>query len=638
MTHNRKLAVVALIALALPLVAGQADAWEINLKGFYNWQYDYISQRGHQGFFGAYDTAMQSGFSPPAPFNGIVDGNGTWAPLNGWLGERWPVGIVSGSDSSWQTAYMDVDVEVKINPAIKLTGLYHVGEWLDQNGDGNTGLGNLVNSEGLNYRYGGIRRSFSPGYWNTLWMSVSLPWGDIVFGKRPSIFGLGLGFWNGTESQSTESLQIAIPFGPFRLGTGLYPSRRSTAPSDALQRTVPGPIYYNEDFDKNNIRIWDINPVGLVVFRQGPIEAGYRANWINRHRGGEGILALPATRATRSFRDQTDWYFAAYFKYFDGRFFANSELDMYQQANNTTQKVSAAGGPNPGTRSTYTENWRWMLELGTVSGPAKVSLLYAWLQGDDRRGGQFNGTGAGSQQAGFVDYIDRRGTLRASVGSNTGVFRPYSYLMVYRYGLGMFVNPDTGNGYVEDASAWAARVDYSVAANLNFFGTFFWADRASKSGFGWGCIRPDLALITNNGNVSNGYSSLNVLNPPGAGIGFVPNGIFHVWRQGIDRPGFAGAVTGPPFRGGAPNIPDTGLGWEVDAGFSWALLEGFTLDFTFAYWMPGDWFKWACIDKRVVNWYTVGVVGSTIPGNWGIIPDKNIDAIYGVEVVVRGKF
>ena len=210
--------------------------------------------------------------------------------------------------------------------------------------------------------------------------------------------------------------------------------------------------------------------------------------------------------------------------------------------------------------------------------------------------------------------------------------------MVYRYGLGMFVNPDTGNGYVEDASVWGARVDFAIAANLNCFGTFFWADRQSKSGFGWGCIRPDLALINSNGNVSNGYPSLDPFNPPAAPAGFVPNGIFHVWRQGVDRPGYAAPVTNPPFRGGAPNIPDTSLGWEIDAGISWELLDKLTLDFTFAYWAPGNWFKWACIDKRVANWYTVGVVGSTVPTDWGIIPDKNIDPIYGVEFTVRGNF
>jgi len=254
-----------------------------------------------------------------------------------------------------------------------------------------------------------------------------------------------------------------------------------------------------------------------------------------------------------------------------------------------------------------------------VAGPSKVSVIYAWLLGDDRRGGQFTPAAAGAdmgQAALFVDFIDTRGTLRADTASNTGVFRPYSYLMVYRYGLGMSVNKDTGYGYAEDASIWAARADYSVAANLNIFGSFFYADRQSKSGWGWGCIKPDLANINQTGQ-------------------------FRVWRQGIDTaPGAAAIPVGEgSFRGGAPNIPDSQLGWEVDAGFSWRLLEGLTLDFTAAYWNPGRWFKWACVDKRIPNWYNVGATPlGAGPLAWGVNPDRTIDPIWGMEFAVRGEF
>ena len=55
------------------------------------------------------------------------------------------------------------------------------------------------------------------------------------------------------------------------------------------------------------------------------------------------------------------------------------------------------------------------------------------------------------------------------------------------------MNADTLNGTAEDASIWAARLDYAVASNLNIYGSFFWADRTSKSGYGWGFIRPDTA-------------------------------------------------------------------------------------------------------------------------------------------------
>ncbi len=59
--------------------------------------------------------------------------------------------------------------------------------------------------------------------------------------------------------------------------------------------------------------------------------------------------------------------------------------------------------------------------------------------------------------------------LQSQSASNTGLFRPYSYLMVYNYGLGAFFNADTCSGYADDASILAARLDYAVAANLNVY-------------------------------------------------------------------------------------------------------------------------------------------------------------------------
>jgi len=611
MRRYRLLAIVAVVTLALPLIAGPAAAWEVNLKGVYEWDFDYMGQRGPQGFFGAFDTAQASG-------NGDV--LGTFASLNGWMGERWPTGVVSGSDAQWQTMKMDFQVQIKINPAIRVDGTYRIGSWYDQSAvTGNIasaigvgtadnlfyGIGDLVNSEHLAYSSSGTRRSFSPGYWNTLFMVVDLPVGRITFGKRPSMFGPGL-MWNGSDSRISENLAIVVPYGPFNFVAGAYTARRAAAAGRPF--SLP---YYNIDYDRNNTRLWDL--VFTTTYRQGCMDMGVTYTLVNAHRGGEGLLVAPATKVSTAYRDQIDLYGGAYVRYFNGRFFANAEIDFYQLANYNHQK-NGAGAPRIGTRNTYTDHWRWMLETGVVAGPSKVSVLYAWLQGDDRRGGQFAPAAAAANQAqvaGFVDFIDKRGTLRSDPASNTGVFKPYSYLMVYRYGLGMSVNKDTGYGYAEDASIWAARADYAVAANVNIFGSFFYADRQSKSGWGWGCIRPDIV----NANQS---------------------GQFRVWRQGVDTT--TGTATAAPFRGGAPNIPDTQLGWEVDAGFSWRLLEGLTLDFTAAYWKPGEWFKWACVDKRVPNWYTAGTVGSIDPLAWGINPDRSIDQIWGMEFAVRGEF
>jgi hypothetical protein len=133
----------------------------------------------------------------------------------------------------------------------------------------------------------------------------------------------------------------------------------------------------------------------------------------------------------------------------------------------------------------------------------------------------------------------------------------------------------------------------------------------SKSGWGWGFIRPVATTASADGNVQ-----------PGALV-----------------------LTRDNTRTGAPSIPDTNLGWEIDSGFDWKLLEGLVINATFAYWQPGNWYKFACVDKSVPNWATVtgGAVpalggGNTNPALWGINPARSIDAIWGLELIVRADF
>ena len=83
----------------------------------------------------------------------------------------------------------------------------------------------------------------------------------------------------------------------------------------------------------------------------------------------------------------------------------------------------------------------------------------------------------------------------------------------------------------------------------------------------------------------------------------------------------------------APTIPDNNLGWEFDAGFDWKLLEGLTVNATFGYWQPGKWFNFACVSRTNPGW-TAPAVGN----GWGITPDRNIDAIYGMEMKIVGNF
>ena len=494
------LAAAVCLAIAVP-----ASAWEFTMDGAYTWEYDYRSQGGQSGFFGPYDQDAGSGIAGA--------GAGFFAPINGWLGEHAGTngGFVSGSDAAWNVFYMSTNMEVKINPAVRVRGNYYIGEWAptattDLAPNIDIGAGNLVASQALNNRWSGIQRSFSPGYWNTLWMTAELPWGIVTVGKRKSTFGLGM-YNNGEESRSSESLALTVPYGPFRFQISIYPARRATVANNyEFVTTLAGtpPVnttgYFNQDFDKNNSRWWDTT-IAQFTYRNGPFETGAYINPLRWTNGGEGIINSSATRQTSKFNERTEAYGVAYMKYNNGRFFFNTELDWDLQTNRN--RVKAAGGgsaaasvtPNvfgqPLVRTdTYIENWRAVAEGGVLCGPAKLALITAWAAGPDRRAGvQIDRTGLiNSAGRSFNSVFDN---LRQPTSfSNTGLFRPYSLLMVYDYGLGTHINGDTGNGYVEDAMVYGGRLDYAVAANLNTYLSFFWADRVAQSGYGWGFIKP----------------------------------------------------------------------------------------------------------------------------------------------------
>jgi hypothetical protein len=158
------------------------------------------------------------------------------------------------------------------------------------------------------------------------------------------------------------------------------------------------------------------------------------------------------------------------------------------------------------------------------------------------------------------------------------------------------ITVDSAHGYVTDANVLGARLDYAVASNINVFGTFFYANRLSH-GYGWGFIRPECD------------------EPAGRFTGRVQY------------------VEGDQLFNGAPSIPDSNLGYEFDWGLSWKLLEGYVLQTTLGIWQPGKWFNYACVDRSNSGWKNPG------PGNsFGIRPNRSIDPVFGMEVILMAEF
>jgi len=637
-----------------------ALAWELNLTGDFILKYDFFTQAGRSGFFGAFDTAAPGLF---------VAGGPNWAAMNGWVGARTvqgatgtQYGMVTGTNASFNYQRMELYPEIKINPAIRVRGTYQIGGTLPLarpyllNEAAATGIAATpvkLNQISPPFDYGVYENSARYGAWNPIdtgswtqwWATIQIPWGLVAFGKRPLGFGIGVQY--AESNATTETLIVVAPYGPFRLGLGAYLNRRQTfvnayvdgspfptniATGGGLQLQVAGS---NASFFDNGtfLKPWDhdstrrYQPFVFLTYQSGCLDIGFlyecyavhdgphaRATWGPLTSTATGLLV--ANSWTTVTRDETLEDASVYVKYFNGRFFLNGELALFRANIHYSLPLTPvlpvtgllAGGGSPYAPFAV-EAWKFGTELGVVSGPAKVSLFFSWVPGPDRRAGV------------WINNQTWENVMNGSYFGNAQFFQPYSLLMAYQYGAGLNAVDSNGEGYMTDAISYGARVDYALAANLNLYGTFFYANRQSH-GWGWGSLTLDQ------------FGNVVLLGRSTVDGNYVP--AFNNFYQPDGAAGLA-----------APNIPDDALGWEIDAGIDWKLLEGFGFSFRGAYWQPGSWYKFACIDKsvagsatgaaalQVVNGVTVlrpnFVDGLTIGSQWGVNPAKSIDPIWGIR-------
>lgn len=566
---SKRLPTVIALGLVIAVQVNHGFGWEFSLKAQFNWEYDAYSQLGSKGFFGPFDIDASNN---PGGYGGTL---GSGASMNGWLGHD--VGqISSGSDLALATIYMDLYPEFRLNQAVRIRGAYRIGSWATPFAPISAGA--LVRSEYAEGMAPGILRSFSPGYWNTLWLTAQTPWGVVGVGKRPAPFGIGL-FLDAEDNADFPGVLLMSPYGPFRLGFVFTP-------------WLLGSIDYFTLSDKNAVH--RVGIAGFLTYESGPLSLGIATRYFTFRTGPESATfqgsddpVAPTGRFGVVPSETTVNWGIVFAKYNNGRFFANAEIDGLHGLTRNQKWLSSASGILEGGRSRfapiYVEHWRCAAELGVMAGPLKISLLWAWIAGPDRRHGI---------------RIDRQGDLRfVSMFSNVSVFRPYSLLLSYDYGTGNnSITVDSAHGYVTDANTWGARLDYALASNLNASFSFFWADRLSH-GYGWGFIRPAHD------------------EPAGRFTG-------RVQYLEADR-----------FVDGAPSIPDRNLGYEFDWGLSWKLLEGYVLQTTFGIWQPGKWFNYACVDRSNPGWKNPG------PGNnFGIRPNRSIDPVFGMEVLLMAEF
>ena len=570
---------LVLLFLLMGLAQGPALAWELELAGEYAYEYRYVTQSGVGGFFGPHDqNTLYAGGTPQE----------TAANQNAYVGHQIGSPIVTGLDASTLIQDFDVDVEIRLNKAVRFRGHYHLGAY----GDPDASDYRVDSAPGTNI-------AMSDGQWTLWWLTAQTPWGIIVTGKRPSAWGMGL-HWNGDGGdRAGEGTTLVSNYGPFRFGVGFRPARPGNF--DSTQ-------YENYEDDKTTLRNWNI--CTFVTYRTGPADIGFRNAYVYWHEGPEGDGNVPHNTYTR---DRWMRAMAAYLKYQNGRVFFNTEV-VGRFHRFTWQGVPGAPDFNDGRGSRFAPQYinhvRYAVETGFFAGPAKLSLFHAHLPGPDRR----NGVLIRDQP-----YWNSR--------SASGIFLPYSYLLGFCYGSGLgdgsnFTGQtnnwgggfdDNGDGTFNAASVIACRLDYALAANLNLYGTFMWAERAGH-GYGWGFIEP------------GGDDGANESSP----IQFNDEG-----RRTRRWNALGGSIASATNRNNQavqiPNIPDTALGWEVTAGFDWQLLENFGLGLRTAYWQPGKWFNYACVDKSLAP-------GDLTASPWGVNPNRSIDPIVSTTATLIADF
>ena len=449
------------LCLCCVFLVNESFAWEVSLRATSTFEYDLYTQNNINGFFGR-----------PNTDNGAATG-GDFTPVNGWLGI--PVNnLVSGSDASKSYFSTNLYPLLQVNPAIKLEGAYRIG-----NTDTDTSPGATVTWANV----------------EALWWAISIetPIGRLVYSKRPFDFGCGLQYDGNNRTE--EYLTLTANYGPLTFGGGVYPWRRA-AP---VQETNGYQPYWNI-YDKAGIPRWDF--FTFLKYANGPLETGVGGTYFSHHFGPEGFVHatdrvnIPGLNAWSS----EGWI---YCKYNNGRFFFNAEADWQYRTARYDASLSGSILDSQGNleaenfdgsgsifRPQYTEWWRWMVETGFYCGPAKISFLYAYIPGPDRRHGVMI-----DRQPVLIDLFSPNvdSVVYLPQQSNADMFRPYSLLLSAAYGAGVLAQQPgaiatTPLGYMVDASILAARFDYSIASNLNFYTSFFYANRASNSGYGWGCI------------------------------------------------------------------------------------------------------------------------------------------------------
>lgn len=567
--------VLLLILSATIAAADSALAWEFSMKGEAEFRYRYWTRTGNNDIFGTMDANFVSlGINHLGTFPTYATTNRGGATFGVLAGEN-----RFGSDMSLTDYRTTLFPKIVVNKAIELSAslnLTSLGIWSDGQPlvagrtdppDSPANVG-YVNSLYVPIQDRPVNVNVPNTYVTIQWLKMGIKTPMLDFSIGYRDSSFGMGLRKHKCNRASSSFAVTARYGPFKIGFGPY---------------------FNRD-----LSAWGWNPTTARSRNEGagaPQRQEDKRNYFEaffadlEYANGPFVFQMvsesyrqPSAPSPVNARgtaltvsppsdDIIRYRIGTAAKYFNGRFFLNAESYWFNRWR------SGRGTGTPGGLVNQNEDdtaWLYGAETGAVAGPLKMTLNYVRATGDDPS------TRYTSEDAATADQ-----------GLSACYMKDWAYIMYYMYG--------TGDGW--DVAGWGQptnvhhvglRGDFAVASNLNVSVTSAYAWRDQPNAYTWG--------------------------------GTYQIGLRHFTNADI-------------IAGTRRAVPDHAreIGWEVDLGVNWKLLENLVWNSTFAYWQPGNW--WSYAFPNTANMYRNGVVpnGNTSEALATFNSGRHIDALIAVE-------